>query len=320
MKILIAEDDEVCRLVLVGALEALGHECITTVNGAHAWQLYLQCEPEVVISDWLMPGMSGLELVRSIRAQKTERYTFFLMLTALSSKQHLLEGLHAGADDYLPKPFNRAELQARLRSASRVTGLHQQLVEQNRELKRLNQVLFEDGRNDPLTRLGNRLRLQEDLALMVSRAERYGHSFALAMCDIDYFKKYNDTCGHAAGDEAIRVVARTLARCCRSGDVAYRYGGEEFLLLLPEQSLASASLALERCRGTIEALGIPHPGKNPVGVLTISAGISCFDPNRAPKIEVVAKEADEALYLAKQMGRNRVFTSDELVIARSKVA
>ncbi|MFO0722323.1 MAG: diguanylate cyclase [Myxococcota bacterium] len=317
MRILIAEDDSASRLLLRRSVEKLGYQCDQAEDGNQAWELFQEIRPNIIISDWMMPGRDGIQLCKAVREFQAQHYTYFIILTALDDKRYTIQALEAGVDDYLVKPLDRDELQARLIAAKRVTSLHSQLIEQKRELERLNAELFEDGRRDPLTRIGNRLRMQEDLENLAARAARYGHTFTVALCDIDFFKKYNDTCGHGAGDETLKAVARTLARYSRSGDSAYRYGGEEFLVVLPEQGIDGALIALERRRRAVERLAIPHPGRDPHGPVTISAGLAVFDASEPSPIEAVLKRADEALYLAKRNGRNRVATYPQVVAAKA---
>jgi two-component system cell cycle response regulator len=306
LKILIAEDDAVSRMILQRSVEKFGHECLAAADGEAAWRLYRQTpEVDVIISDWTMPGMDGLELCRMIRGEERDVYTYFIFLTALGDKDHLLKGLEAGADDYLSKPLDRDELQVRLKSASRVTTLHRQLAGQKAELERLNRRLFEESRQDPLICLGNRLRLREDLEVLRGRVERYSHNYSAVLCDVDFFKPYNDHYGHPAGDEVLRKVANTIADHLRSGDTAYRYGGEEFLIILPEQTLESAVSTADRLRQAVEDLRIPHE-KNPPGVVTISTGVAALSAGESKSTDDLLKEADEALYRAKESGRNRV--------------
>lgn len=298
---LIAEDEFVPRTILQAALEGFGHECLTADNGLEAWRMYQNTpEVDVVISDWMMPGIDGLELCRRIRAAgKDDGYTYFIFLTALVDKGHLLRGLQEGADDYLSKPLDSEELQVRMIAASRVTSLHRLLAEQKAEL-------FEQARRDPLTQIGNRLSLNEDLDVLYGRVERYGHSYCAVMCDIDYFKLYNDRYGHLAGDEVLLVVANALTKHSRSGDAVYRYGGEEFLIIMPEQTLESATVAADLMRQAVEGLEIPHSAEETKGVLTISFGIAALSPGENKTIDTFLKEADTALYRAKKYGRNRV--------------
>ncbi|MBA3952747.1 MAG: diguanylate cyclase [Rubrobacter sp.] len=310
MKVLIAEDDAVSRTILQRAVEKLGHEVLAAEDGGRAWDLYGEApDVEVVISDWMMPEVDGLELCRRVRAEERgdgRGYTYFIFLTALGDREHLLQGLEAGADDYLSKPLDRDELGMRLTSALRVTELHRRLAFQNEELEELNRMLFEQSRADPLTSLGNRLRLREDLEILHGRAKRYGHSYAVVLCDVDHFKAYNDHYGHLAGDDALRRVAEAISSGLRGGDAAYRYGGEEFLMVLPEQDVGVASTIADHLRRTVEALGIPHEANASGGVVTISAGVAILA--ETGDADDLLREADAALYEAKEAGKNTVRT------------
>jgi diguanylate cyclase (GGDEF)-like protein len=216
--------------------------------------------------------------------------------------------MQAGADDYLTKPFDSAQLEALLIGAARVSALHRRVADQQLELERLNAVLFADSRRDHLTGLGNRLRQDEDLNTLISRTERYGQGFCVALFDVDRFKAYNDKCGHLAGDEVLRRVAQVLVHECRDGDAVYRYGGEELLLILPAQPLDSATVAVQRMRAAVEALAIPHPGMDPAGVVTVSAGVAERRFKETGDAAELLHRADAALYDAKRGGRNRVVT------------
>ena len=306
MRVLIAEDEAVSRLILQRSVVAGGHDCLVARDGDEAWALFEQTAVDAVISDWLMPGLDGLALCRRVRAHPREEYTYFVLLTSRSEKEHMVAGLEAGADDYLTKPLDRDELQARLIAAERVTSLYRQLAAQKVELERLNRQLAGQARTDPLTGLGNRLQLWEDLDALQGHAARYGHRYALALCDVDRFKLYNDTYGHLAGDEVLHRVAGVLGEECRSGDRAYRYGGEEFLILLPEQPPQAATLAVERLRQAVEQLALPHVANLPGGVVTISAGVALLPPGEQKDTEALLREADTALYRAKELGRNCV--------------
>ena len=312
MKILVAEDDAVSRTILRRAVEKLGHECLVAEDGRKAWELYCAApNVDVVISDWMMPEVDGLELCRKIRDEERgdgRGYTYFVFLTALGDREHLLQGLAAGADDYLSKPLDRDELGMRLTSARRVTELHRRLAFQNGELEKLNWMLFEQSREDPLTSLGNRLRLQEDVGGLQGRAERYGHSYAVVLCDVDNFKAYNDRYGHLAGDDVLRRVAETISASLRDGDTAYRYGGEEFLIVLPEQDVEAAAAIADRLRRAVQDLGMPHEANDPPGVVTMSAGVAAL--YRTADSDDLLKRADAALYASKEAGRNRVSIDD----------
>jgi diguanylate cyclase (GGDEF)-like protein len=305
VKILIADDDHASRLVAGFALRDLGHECLVVEDGLQAWGAFQSFKPDVVISDRKMPGMDGMELCEKIRAHERGHSTYFIMVTGLESSAQIIEGMEAGADDYLLKPLLPETLQLRLISASRVTSLHAQLTRQRLELQDLNETLNTVSSRDPLTGLGNRRMLDEDLEVLGARVERYGHRYSIAILDVDHFKAYNDTYGHQAGDEVLRAVGAVIKQQARGGDGTYRYGGEEFLCIFPEQSKLTAAIAVERIRSTIEALGIPHIG-SPNGMLTLSAGVAVMESARKRPIDEVLKDADTALYEAKRVGRNRV--------------
>jgi diguanylate cyclase (GGDEF)-like protein len=306
VKVLIADDSAVPRLILEKTLAVLGHETATAADGDEAWARYQTFAPDVVLSDWLMPGLDGIELCRRIRADPPDRYTYFVLLTAMTEVEHVVTAMAAGADDFMVKPLGRTALEAAMIGARRVTALHEQLRDQRASLERLNSLLFDDARRDPLTLLGNRLRLSEDLAAAAARVERYGHSYCIGLLDIDFFKRFNDSLGHPAGDVALRTVAQALAGSARTGDMVYRYGGEEFLIMFPEQTLATATIAVDRVRTAVHDLRLPHPNNPPAGVVTISGGIAVSSPSEALSVGDWLRRADLALYRAKAGGRNRV--------------
>jgi diguanylate cyclase (GGDEF)-like protein len=303
MRTLVVDDEPLSRHVMQAAVERLGHEWTAAEDGEAAWQCFRQDKPDVLITDLMMPRVDGLELCRRVRADARAGYTYIILVTVLDDRQDVLRGMEAGADDYLVKPLQLFDLRTRLIAAQRVTDLHAELDRHRAQLAHL-------ARHDPLTGLGNRRSLQDDLEILHARSQRYGRRFALAMCDIDRFKAYNDTHGHQAGDQALRAVATTIARELRGGDTVYRYGGEEFLLILPEQTLETARIAVERVRSAVERLAIPQPAAGPGGTLTLSAGIAAIDPGEATTAEELLKQADAALYRAKSAGRNQLALAD----------
>ncbi len=305
MKVLAVDDSAAYRRLLEQAVTGLGHDCIAVEDGIRAWELFQSGGVDVVISNWMMPGMEGDELCRRIR-QSDHPYAYFILFSAREGKRNVMHGMEAGADDYLPKPLDEDELEACLVAAERVTSLYRRLAEQQGELERLNHDLYEQSRQDSLTGVGNRLRMEEDLETTEGNVGRYGQGYAVALCDVDHFKAYNDSRGHPAGDEVLRLVATALRRTCRRGDAVYRYGGEELLVLLPGQSQELAVAAAERMRDAVEALAIPHPHGEPAPVVTISIGVAVREVARKGGVEEVLREADEALYRAKRDGRNSV--------------
>lgn len=331
MRVLIAEDSTTGRLVLRRAVERLGHTCIVARDGEEAWALFQAEGADAIISDWVMPRLEGPELCERVRAAGPEPYVYFAFLTVLNDKQHTVNGIQAGADDFLGKPLDLFDLQACLIAAQRVTTLHRRLAEQaraleasnreltakGRELEELNHALFATARTDALTGLGNRLRLQEDIKTLHAHARRYGSRYSVALFDLDRFKAYNDLCGHLVADGVLRSVSQALTAAARGGDSVYRYGGEEIVAILPEQELTTAVIAAERLRRTIEELALPHPGNSPWGVVTFSVGVAEVDP-LADEDELAAIDrADTALYLAKSSGRNRVAAGPGVAAASS---
>jgi two-component system cell cycle response regulator len=299
MKIMVVDDDPTSRLIARMAVQRLGHECETVADGTEAWNAFPSTRPDVVISDWMMPGLDGLQLCRNIRAHGSGGYTYLVLLTSRGAHGQILEGMSAGADDYLLKPLDPDELQVRLIAAERVTALHRQLAEQRSELQGLNSELTILARRDPLTGLGNRQAMQEGLELLEAQVARYGHRYCIALLDIDHFKSFNDTHGHQAGDHVLSSVSAALQAGARSGDSLFRYGGEEFLVIFPEQTLATGLDA------------------NSIGVVTLSAGVAMLDPADDRPVGEVLKDTDIALYRAKQLGRNRVVSAGSLTATRS---
>ncbi|HEV7565978.1 MAG TPA: diguanylate cyclase [Microbacteriaceae bacterium] len=307
MRVLVADDDGGSRLVAKAVVEDAGHECFVAEDGTAAWKLYQEHRPNVLVTDLMMPGLDGLALCRAIRAAESDSYTYLVLLTSHGARADVLAGMEAGADDYVTKPLDPFTLQTRLLAADRVTSLHAELAGYRR-------ALAAQARTDPLTGLRNRLTMADDLELLDSSSERYGHDYCLAMCDIDDFKSYNDLYGHQAGDAAIKAVAAALASERRESDALYRYGGEEFLLVLPNQSSTGAAAALDRARAAVFGLGIPHSGSS-TGVLTISTGISANTEGHRVGGERLIHEADDAMYAAKAMGRNAVVVSAAILHA-----
>jgi diguanylate cyclase (GGDEF)-like protein len=286
MRVLCVEDDPISLRILAAAVRKLGHECEVAPDGEQAWAMFQARQPDVVISDWSMPVVDGLELCRRVRSKDSGTYAYFVFMTVHEDKSSFLAGMRAGADDYLVKPIDLEGLEARLIAASRVMALHHRLVEA--------------ARTDALTGVGNRLRLRDDLRAVYANVERYQQRCAGALCDVDNFKRFNDTHGHVAGDEALVSVAQTIASELRAGDTVYRYGGEELLVLFSGQSIEGARIPAERLRAAVEA-------KTRV---TVSIGLAEIRASDAPRLDLWIARADEALYRAKAGGRNRVCVAD----------
>ena len=306
MRILIAEDEPGSKL-LRRPIEQLGHDCIHVESNQEALELFEDMKPDLVITDLEKPRIDGEALCRHIRSQRTDQYVYVLM--AVDGPQHIRRALECGADDFLLKPQAPEALDGRLVVAERSIAIHRRMKETRIDLDRLNHDVYEEGRRDSLTKVGNRLRLEQDLDALAGRAKRYGHSFSVLLCDLDFLKKYNDTCGMKAGDDTLRSVARTIASFGRSGDMAYRYAGAQFFVVLPEQPLERALIAAERRRAAVEKLGIPNPA-SPFGVVTISTGIAAFSPTDNQPLEHLLRRAEEALVKAKASGRNQIYVND----------
>lgn len=305
MNVLIADDDATSRLMLKAFLAKEGHSCLVAEDGSAAWGL-LQAHPvEVLLTDWMMPGVDGPELCRRVRYELTDRYVYVVMVTGLSDPAQILEGMSAGADDYLVKPADKFAIQTRLVAAERVTALHRQVSHFRSQLEDANAELRRQSLTDPLTGLGNRRRMAEDLQRIAGDSPA-GRNYVVALFDIDYFKAYNDHYGHLSGDLALQRVARCLERRLQACDRAYRYGGEEFLLLMRDRSTGDALATAEEIRRDILLDAIPHDARSTgPPLVTVSAGVTAWDPVGEP-IEPVLEHADTLLYQAKSAGRNQV--------------
>ena len=299
--ILIAEDDPVSRRILEKNLTRAGKEVTSVNDGREALEMLSKNYYPMVITDWMMPEMDGLELCRAIRKQKFPGYVYIVLLTAKTEKDDIIAGLDAGADDYLTKPFNQAELLARMSAGERVLELERSLSKANQEIKKLSIT-------DPLTQCFNRGYLMEHLPQEVKRSKRYGRPLHIVMADIDHFKRINDTYGHQAGDKVLKEYAGCVMGTIREDiDWLGRYGGEEFILVLPETGLDKAWQAVERIRQLVSEMAVPVEGKEIK--ITASFGISGFEQGSSKEeisTELLIERADKCLYRAKKEGRNRV--------------
>jgi diguanylate cyclase (GGDEF)-like protein len=298
MKVLIAEDDSLLREMLQGELGVAGHHLITANNGLEAWEMLQKEHVRMLLVDWMMPGLDGPELIRRIRGAGWPGYTYIILLTAKTGRDDVVEGLNAGADDYVTKPFRRDELLARMGVGSRILDLETRLSESLAREEAL-------ASRDSLTGLPNRRALYDRARAELSRAQREKKSVGLVMMDIDNFKPINDKFGHAAGDEALRCVAEVLLKSKRDYDFTGRWGGDEFLAILPGTSILQAGLVAERIRASIATIR-PANGGGSIE-LRSSMGVACASPAFHPMdLDELLQQADDALYRAKAEGRNRV--------------
>jgi two-component system, cell cycle response regulator len=305
LRILVVEDEDAARSVLEAAVRSLGYECRSACDGREALQMLKTGPADVILSDWSMPRVDGIELCRRIRANASDGgYTYFIFMTGHADKEHFLRGMEAGADDYHTKPVDLDELRVRLVSAGRVIELYRRLASKNNLLRRDSQNALRIARLDALTQVSNRLALDEDLRSLWARVTRYDQRCCIALCDLDQFKAYNDHLGHLAGDACLQRVAKTLRDQLREGDGLYRYGGEEFIVLLPEQALGAGLRAMGRARQAIESAAIATA--DPDRVVTISIGVAELDLAQDASPQDWLRRADAAMYRAKMSGRNRV--------------
>jgi two-component system, cell cycle response regulator len=313
MRILIADDDATSRLMLKAMTTKLGHECLVANDGLTAWaMLSSQGGIDVLLTDWIMPGVDGPELCRRVRHELSGSYIYIVLITGLGQRDQVLEGMSAGADDYLIKPVDPFAVQTRLVAAERVTALHRQVVDFQTQLEEANLELLARSLTDALTGLANRRHMDQDLARTHAQAQRSTRPFAIALFDIDHFKLYNDNYGHPTGDEALRQVADCLHQTVRQGETIYRYGGEEFLVLLADCDLHAAAAAAERIRQAVADTAIPHLARpTGPGLVTLSGGVTSWTPQSAPSVAQLLSQADQALYQAKTSGRNRVQIAPE---------
>lgn len=298
MKILIAEDEFVQQRFLNVLLTKAGHEVVAAANGQEAWDI-LQTDPiRMVLSDWMMPIVDGPELVHRIRTTGWPHYTYIILLTAKDTKDSVVMGLESGADDYLVKPFDRGELIARLAIGERILNLEARLKEL--------------ATHDSMTGLLNRRALYEIAQGELNRVARTGNTASVILADVDHFKSVNDQYGHPVGDQALCMVAGILARSKRGYDSIGRWGGEEFLILLPQTETDEAVDVAERICTKIAATPLALPDGREVHC-SVSLGVSStVSVAGIPLLDTLLQQADKALYHAKAKGRNRVCRYDDL--------
>ena len=299
MKVLVAEDDELLRQMLRGGLARAGYQLVTASDGLAAWDMLQREHVRMVILDWMMPGLDGPGLIRRIRAAGWPGYTYIILVTARTDARDVVEGLNAGADDYLTKPFREEELLARMGVGRRILDLETRLSD---SLAREAAI----ANLDSLTGLPNRRALYDRARSELSRATREKRSLGIIMMDLDHFKEVNDRFGHGVGDEALRCVASVLQKNVRDYDFVGRWGGEEFLAILPGASLSQACLVAERIRTSVENVRLGTRGVEGVA-LRASLGVACNVLGSVTRdLDELLEAADDVLYRAKEEGRNRV--------------
>ena len=296
MKVLIADDDRLTRLLVKDLVTSMGYEVLEAADGEQAWQVLEEHSPGLVILDWVMPQMDGTELCKRLRSSNDDNYRYIIMLTGRNSKEDIIAGLNAGADDYITKPFIPQEFEMRLKVGKRILDLQQSLQDALEKQRYMAQ-------HDALTGILNRGEIIKVLKRELNRAERRDDKLSIIMGDLDHFKRINDTCGHMAGDAVLVETAQRIKDSLRTYDSVGRYGGEEFLLVLPGCAIEEAQLVARRILNAVKSQPMVF-NDNSISI-TISLGVACNDTAGYTNMEGIVQAADVALYQAKQNGRNR---------------
>jgi diguanylate cyclase (GGDEF)-like protein len=296
-EILVVDDSPVHRKLIEHILSGHGYSLSFACNGSEALQIYHEKAPSIVITDWIMPDFSGLELCEHIRADKSSGYTYVILMTSNTEKDGVVKGLEAGADDYLVKPFNSSEMLARIGVGRRIIDLHRQLERKRAQLE-------EVARTDSLTRLPNRRAIAEWASKHLKGALRHGFPLWVVLGDLDSFKEINDSFGHEAGDIVLRTFADSLKKTTRVSDMCGRWGGDEFLLVISHVNAENIEMTINRFREQFSALSFPFVRQS-VNV-TATFGVAGSESGELKEFEALVRKADEMLYEAKRAGRNCV--------------
>jgi diguanylate cyclase (GGDEF)-like protein len=298
MQVLIAEDNPLDLSVLQLTMEKWDYDIVSCDNGDEALRILKgDNPPSIAILDWMMPGKTGPEICKVMREDPAQQYTFILLLTSKDDKGDVVEGMESGADDYIAKPVDMHELQARLRAGRRIIELQEKLLAAQEELRI-------QATRDFLTGIWNRAALMEHAIREFGRAERESATTTVLMCDIDDFKSINDTHGHQAGDEVLKEVAERIGESLRSYDILGRYGGEEFMLVLPNTDQEGGLVVAQRICDSVSTKSLEIPGERLS--CSLSIGMYAEVPSKVYTVEKMIAIADEALYIAKLNGKNRV--------------
>jgi len=309
LTILVVDDQATARAMLRSELEHARHHVLEARSGAEALSLFLRHQPDLVLLDVEMPDHDGYWVARELRQAEPGGWTPIIFLSGLGNDLDLHRGIEAGGDDYLVKPVSAIVLAAKLRAMQRLLTMRKRLVTLSEELNEANQKLKHLVELDSLTGLVNRGGLDRGLFSEIVAARRDQLPLTLVMCDVDYFKLYNDSLGHLQGDACLRQVAELLKQVCRRPrDVAARYGGEEFALILPNTPRSGAMTFARAFLRVMAKLALPHPDSPVASHVTVSGGITTCVPDNSTTAQGMIMRADEALYAAKAHGRNRFFS------------
>src|SRR5690242_14655663 len=308
-RILIVDDHEDNVELLRARLESWGYQTSSAKDGAEALSTIESTVPDLILLDIMMPKIDGIEVARRVKSNPDLPFIPIIMQTALDSTENKVEGLEAGADDYITKPIDFPELKARLRSMLRIKRLQEEIEERERELMEANERLRYMSQTDALTGLDNRRHIEQQLDAMFAHARRLNEPLSCVMCDLDRFKTVNDTYGHQAGDAVLKQFARILKNEAREKvDRVGRYGGEEFMLLLPGTVPDAAVTFAGRGRKEVEARTFTFDGGT--SKRTASFGVAGWPHPRISNCDELVRAADDALYVAKETGRNRAIRFD----------
>jgi two-component system, cell cycle response regulator len=303
LQVLVVDDSPVYRKLVEHALEGGPYSLLFAKSGREALELYARYLPGIVITDWMMPDLSGLDLCQRLRADVHRGYTYIILLTSIAEKDNVVKGLAAGADDYLTKPFDPAELMGRIGVGRRIIDLHRQIDAKNK-------LLEEMAHSDPLTGLPNRRAIEEWAGRQLRGAARHGFPYWVVLVDLDSFKSINDTHGHEGGDALLQKFAEILKTVIRASDICGRLGGDEFLLVITHVEADSINRTVERFREKLAEQKFPI-GDEQV-TITASFGIAGFHGKEILDFNTLVRRADKALYAAKRAGRNLVKIEPEL--------
>lgn len=305
MKILVVDDSRAIRQVVAECIKTLGHQVAYAENGEQCLQYIAEHDVDLILMDVEMPNLNGIEATKAVRELKKADWFPIIFLTTRSDDDAFVNGILAGGDAYLAKPLNPVRLQFTVIAMERIYMMRQRLNKAQRELQRVNQELERLSFFDQLTGVANRRNFDITLEKQFLLSRRNRSPLSLIICDIDYFKRYNDSYGHQQGDDCLKKVAASMqAQISRPTDLVCRYGGEEFAVILPDTHDDGGQLLAERMRQAVAAENLPHT-QSTAGVVTISLGIATYH-GQYPKAEQLIKAADDALYKAKELGRNRV--------------
>ena len=306
MKILVVDDSPTIRAALKALLERMGHTVVEANDGENALQIYRQDRPGLVLIDVVMPVMDGYESARHMRETSADEWVPIIFLSSKEADQDLDRAIEAGGDDYLVKPVSFVVLNAKIRALQRLESMRTKQLEMSRDLASANRELEKLSRQDGLTGIANRRYFDSYLVTEVRRGARERQPLSLILSDVDHFKAFNDCYGHQAGDDCLRRVAAALSSAGRRpADLAARYGGEEFAMVLPGTVLEGAVDVAQAVSRVIDGLAIPHARSAVDRKVTLSQGIVSLTPEKETSSEDLIQRADQALYMAKQQGRNR---------------